>query len=310
MQHSRTMEMSHEGIVVRPCEPNELSAALGRLDQEFVSQKQRSLSLGRRFPNTISLENIGHIHVAVSGARMCGAYAVRMFDWIVYHHEWRGAMIGLVWVDPLQRGQGIGQQLMMRASQSLREQAVDFGVLWTGRPSLYERSGWISHDRGLLGEATKCRVAPCTRTVNRQDVTAVETTWLETIRSRFHPLRVRRTPLDYRTVPIPALQVSCFSAQHRDAGDGFALVGDVNGTGYFYEMAAPKVLWEVIWTAVAGHFDRLVVNGHLGDPFAQWLADGGQVEWQPQNKTMWLRVSRRSETVSTATWHIPYFDWI
>jgi hypothetical protein len=88
------------------------------------------------------------------------------------------------------------------------------------------------------------------------------------------------------------------------------LVGEHDRTGYFYEMVAPPSLWTSIWDAVIERFDRLYVNGSLGDPFTNWLVGNRQVVWRHQNKAMWLPVSERVNNNHISAWHIPYFDWI
>jgi predicted N-acetyltransferase YhbS len=297
-------------VVVRDCRPDELPTVAVRLDGEFVFGKQRSLSLRKRFPNALSPENLQQVRVAVSEEGLCGALAIRLFDWVAGENTWRGAMVGMVWVDPILRGRGIGRLLMTSAAQSLRDAGVDLGVLWTGTHAFYGRAGWFLCDRGLLGESVARPLPPPDGAVSCRDLACIEPAWLEQVRSRFLPQRVARRPLDYGTVPIPARKVFCFLARSNGDGEGFALVGDENGTGYFYEMAAPAVLWDVLWRAIAGRFGRLVVNGLLGDPLSQWLGDQGYVAWCPQSKAMWLRVSSRADDAPLDAWHIPYFDRI
>ncbi len=294
---------------IRQCEPDELPTIIDRLDQEFIFSKQRCLSLSKRFPNTLSVENIEHIRVAVSNGLLHGAHAIRIFDWVAEERTWRGAMVGMVWVDPHQRSKGVGTQLMLSAARLLHEKEVDFGVLWTGAKAFYERAGWFSSDRGLFGEAMKHPVLARSDSVSCRPLTSVDTAWIESLRAGSEPWRVVRSQSDYRTVPIPAIHVLCLSTQGDD-GEGFALVGEQDGTGYLYEMVAPPACWDTIWTAVAGRFERLFVNGRLGDTFTRWLSDRDCVSWQPQNKTMWLRVSGCVEGSLLNRWHIPYFDWI
>ncbi len=296
-------------LVVRQCEPEELAIVIRRLDQEFISSKARSVSLAKRFPNTLSAENLGQVRVVVSEKELCGAHAVRMFDWVVGEHTWRGAMIGMVWVDPSLRRQGIGRLLMTSATQFLRERDVDFGVLWTGAKEFYEPTGWFPFDRGLFGESLDLAMPPCSSAVSCQPLPRENAAWLESVRSRSEAPRVARGPLDYHAVPIPAHQVLCFSI-HGDDEEGFALVGEDGGRGYFYEIAAPPVLWEALWSAIAGRIDRISVNGWQDDPFSRWLTDQRYVVWHPRNKAMWLQLSDRSKEVSMADWNIPYFDSI
>jgi GNAT superfamily N-acetyltransferase len=297
-------------LQIRECKPNELPPVIERLDQEFVFGKLRSLSLSKRFPNTLFTDNIPNIRVAVLDGVICGALSIRMFDWVVEKHTWRGAMVGMVWVDSQHRGKGIGSNLLSSATRFLHETDVDFGVLWTGTPAFYERAGWFLSDCGLFGELANHPPSPCIDAVSCRPLVSVDGAWLERLRSNSLPMRVIRNALDYRTIPIPAVQVLCFSAQSKDSSEGFALVGEQDGIGYFYEMIAPPSLWGIIWTAVTERFGRLFVNGHSDDPFAQWLTESRLVLWRPQNKTMWFRVSGRIEGLCLDAWHIPYFDWI
>ena len=296
-------------IKIRECEPRELPGVIDRLDQEFIFNKQHSLSLGKRFPNTLSLENIKQIRVAVSDGIILGSISIRMFRWVAQKHTWHGAMVGMVYIDPQYRGKGIGSDLLSSAMELLHEKDTDFGVLWTGSPVFYERAGWILNDRGLFGKAINRFNSPRSNTVSCRPLVSADSARLNRIRSALLPIRVMRSSLDYSTVPIPAVQLFCFSAQN-DEGEGYALVGEQDGIGYFYEMTAPSSLWSMIWYAVTERFGQLFVNGSSGDPFAQWLSDEKLVLWQPHNKAMWFDVSGRIEGFSIKAWHIPYFDWI
>ena len=295
---------------IRGCRPKELPAIVRRLDQEFIYSKQRRLSLGKRFSNTLSVENIEQIRVAVSEGEVRGALAIRMFDWIVEESVWHGAMIGMVWVDSQHRGRGFGSSLLSSTTQFLRDKGVDFGVLWTGNPAFYERAGWRLNDRSLFGEAVSRHASAFIDTVSCQPLVSVDATRLERLRSTSLSMRVVRSALDYCTVPIPAAQVLCFFAEGNEGREGFALVGEQDGVGYFYEMIAGPSLWNAIWAAVTERFTRTLANGYSGDPFADWIAENRLVAWRPQHKTMWLRISGRIKDHSIDAWNIPYYDWI
>jgi len=297
-------------VEIRGCKATELTGLIEHLDHEFVRSKQRSLSLCKRFPNTLSLDNIEQIWVAVSGGVLCGSVSMRMFEWSAEEHSWRGAMVGMVWVDSKHRGRGIGSKLLSSVVELLHEREVDFGILWTGNPSFYERAGWVLHDRGLFGQAGKSSASQRLDIVSCWPLASGDVGWLERLRANSLPVRVVRNARDYRAIPIPAVQVLCFSVQSHDDGEGFALVGEQDGIGYFYEMVAPPSLWATIWIAVTKRFGQLLVNGQAGAPFAQWLAENGLVVWQPQNKAMWLRISARMGSPFLNGWHVPYFDWI
>jgi predicted N-acetyltransferase YhbS len=298
-------------IQVRECRPNELPTVIEQLDQEFIVSKKRSLSLSRRFPNTLSASNVKQIRVAVLDGVILGALSLRMFDWIANGRLWHGAMVGMVWVDSKHRGMGVGSALLSSAKQAMQEADVDFGVLWTGTPAFYERTGWFVSDQGLFGTTTTGPTSAFKdAVVSRVPVVSADSAWLERMRANALPTRVIRNSIDYCTIPIPAVDVLCFYVRRNSADEGFALTGEQDGIGYLYELIAPPSLWDPLRSAAAGYFKRLFVNGRAGDSFAQWLAKNKLVKWHPQNKAMWLRVSERLDERKIGTWHIPYYDWI
>ena len=180
-------------LQIRECEPKELPAVVERLDQEFVFSKQRSVSLSKRFPNTLSVDNIKQIRVAVSDEVILGALSIRMFEWVIKGQVWHGAMVGMVWVDSLHRGESIGSKLLASARQFLDEADVDFGVLWTEVPAFYERAGWFLSDRGLFGEAANRLSSSRIATVSWQPVVSVDAAWLEGLRASSLPMRLSGT---------------------------------------------------------------------------------------------------------------------
>jgi predicted N-acetyltransferase YhbS len=294
-------------MLIRKCGTSELASVIGHLDQEFVFGKHRRLSLARRFPNTLSADNLGHINVAVADGTICGTIATRLFTWTDGQSQWQGGMIGMVWVNPVFRERGIGQRLLTAAGDALKSDGIDFGVLWTGIPAYYARKGWYSSDRGLFGEKRSAPPGQHGAEVTCHPLAAEDVPALEAIGYRHFPDRVTRGTVDYQTIPIPAIVVHCFLIRKGEE-NGYALVGEEDGTGYLYEAAAESTLWEALWSAIAERFDRLYVNGRLGDGFSSWLAENKYVDFQPQNKTMWLRVSDRSANARLDTWHIPFFD--
>jgi GNAT superfamily N-acetyltransferase len=296
-------------LQIRECSRREFSPLIARIDQEFVFSKGRTVSLSRRFPHTLDPARLAQVRVALSDGKISGALAVRLFDWVAGDCAWRGAMVGMVWVDPLQRRKGIGSALLSATTEYLEEKKVDVGVLWTGSPTIYERAGWFVHDVGLFGESLAPYPVMGAADVKCRLLDAADTDRYEALRAHLLPMRVPRTVSDYRTVPIPAEHVWSFSHTGR-TGAGFALVGELNGTGFFYEMVAPPELWMDFWGATTQRFDRLLVNGSMMDPTSLWLGENRLVAWQPQHKTMWRRLSSRFAKVSIDCWHIPYFDWI
>lgn len=297
-------------IHIRCVTLQELPAVIDQLDKEFIFNKNRSLSLSVRFPHALSSENIDHILVAATEDAICGTLVIREFEWAVDKYVWPGALIGMVWVDPQHRGRGIGSKLLRSAKELLCEENVMFGVLWTGTPAFYERAGWFLNDRSLFGEAAFHPSSPHVTGVLCRPLTLEDAGALERLRSGTLRMRVLRSGINYRVVPMPAVEVLCFSVIGKSGIDGFALVGEQDGIGYLYELIGPPSVWNILWSAVAARFDSLFVNGHSDDPFSLWLAENKLVVWRPQEKAMWLRVSACLEESSINTWHIPYFDWI
>jgi len=293
-------------ISVRPCEPSELPFVIESIDREFIFSKGRLLSLSRRFPNVISRRNIEQIHVAIFNRSICGALAIRIFDFAAEQRVYRGAMIGMVWVDPKYRGKGIGKKLMLAAERFLKEKCLDFGVLWTGTPAFYEQAGWVLNDISLFGEASGCLN---TGSVVGRSLASEDVAHLERVRSTWELQRVIRRPSDYQIIPLPAVEVNCFWASGKGR-EGYALAGEADGDGFLYEMVAPPGLWDILWSGLTGRFKRLFINGRAGDPFTQWLADRNYATLQSQNKTMWLRISQLAAAAPLDGWYIPYFDRI
>jgi predicted N-acetyltransferase YhbS len=298
-------------LEIRHCEPDELATVIERLDQEFIFGKRRSLSMRDRFCNALSMQNIEHIRVATLDGKISGILVISTFDWFAEGTIWHGARIGMVWVDPRLRNQGIGTKLIVAASEFLQEKKnVDFGVLWTGAPAFYRRGGWILSDQSLFGEMLSHSVPRDQYTVACGPLCHADVSWLEDLRTRFESQRVLRSESGYETIPIPSARVLCLSVRGSADCEGFALVGEAEEGGYFYEMVAPPILWDLIWGATSGRFERLFVNGRVGAPFATWLAEHNYVSWQTQSKTMWLCVSDKLSPSIFSTWHIPYFDRI
>ncbi len=296
-------------IRIRPCAPSDLPAVIAAVDREFIFDKGRSLSMARRYPNVLSLDNLGHILVAGSRRSICGALGIRTFDYADGPRVWRGAMIGMVWVDPRCRGKGLGRALMAEAERVLKEESLDFGVLWTGIPGFYEPGGWSPKDPSLFGEALAGSPAPGAAPAVPMPLSPEDAVRLERARACLESRRVIRKPADYRVIPTPAVEVLCFWASGTGA-EGYALAGEADGEGYLYEMVAPPELWDGLWSGLMGRFKRLWVNGRAGDPFSRWIADKGFALLRPQSKTMWHRLSRVASPAPWETWHIPYFDRI
>jgi GNAT superfamily N-acetyltransferase len=297
-------------VSIRSCRDDELDAVVRCLDYEFILSRERVISLQRRFPKALSRENRSNVYIATAQNDLCGAYVLKLFDWISEGKVWKGAMIGMVWVSPRYRGRGIGRQLLASIEEVLHRKRVDFGVLWTASHSFYEKGGWVASDLGLFGEAKGSKRLVKQESIICNCIASSQNRDLEEIRKTMCAQRIVRSTIDYASVPVPADRVLVFRSTKENASTGFALVGENSSSGYLYELTAPYNLWDSFWQEISNRYKKLLVNGMQGTPFAFWLSQNNQILWTQQNKTMWLRVSRRSKSAPIKDWHIPYFDWI
>ncbi len=290
------------------CSPAELPALVSLVDDEFVHGRGRQASLGRRYPGLLSENNLDNLYLARSGSEPCGTVAVKRFRWLAGGGEWQGAMVGLVCTASNYRNQGVASQLLASITARLHETETDFAVLWTTIPEFYERLGWRLRDHGLFGEDGQ-QSGRSTQLGPVDDRLEVDRfAWLEDVRCRWLSQRVCREPIDYLSIPIPALTVRCFTVP--EIGEGYALVGDMNTTGYVYELVGDPATFGAIWSKLKCHYQTIYTNDRRGSPSERWLQRETSIKWQPQLHTMWLRLSRPMADVCIDDWHISYFDRI
>ena len=194
-------------IAIRAATPADLAQLLPLLDEEFVFAKGRRLSLAQRFPTRFAAERRAQqLLLAVDGQQIAAALAIRRFDWRDGEEIFSGAMIGAVYTRPPYRGQGLASRLLQEAAQRLRQEGVDFAVLWTDQPAFYARLGWQSADCGLLGSLKLAPSAPALPAgVHALPLSSAQAQ-VEALRRSCLPALTLRTPGDYRQLPLPADQ--------------------------------------------------------------------------------------------------------
>lgn len=301
---------------IRACRAEELAPLISLLDAEFIFAKERSISLLQRFPGVFSVANLGNLLVCKEGERVVSALAIRKFKWHEGADHYDGAMIGTVYTHPARRGQGHASHLLAMAAERLRDQGVDFCVLWAGQASFYKRLGWASADSSVLGTATLSACAapadptePANDAITRMPLEEMPSAQLEALRTRSQTPWIQRPPGDFRNVPIPA-ECAEIAWRNPPGASAYALFGRCGETTFLYELAGDAACFSSLWQSVCRGARRVVINDRLNSPSHRWLATHTSIAWQEQALTLWLPLSGRIDVARLAQWHIPYFDRI
>lgn len=294
---------------VRPCLPENLEQLITLLDEEFVFSKGRMISLRQRFPTVFCRNNLHNIIICTDSDEIVSALAMRQFDWREGSEIFRGAMIGMVYTHPARRGEGLASRLMATAVLRLREDNVDFGVLWTGQSSFYTRLGWVATDCSVLGELKPDELTPePSGKVTRLPAEAI-TQRLEEIRHNCLSATSLRHSDDYRQLPIPAESVNVLWCEDRGKA-AYALSGSCGETGFLYELVGDVACFPSLWKEICCCYQRIFINDQADSLSCRWLTDHTVISWKNKNLAMWLPLSERLNMLRLGQWHIPYFDRI
>ena len=284
------------------CTVAEWPALLAALDQTFVTERGRSGSLARRFPDALGQPPLADLRVVREAGVIVSCCAARRFDWQSPEGLWRGAMIGMVWTRPEARGRGLAAQVLDFTLQALDADGVDFAVLWSSLPRYYERLGWQRHDRGVLG------ISAGTAAAATPAEAPPDPTTLERLRAAHEPLRVRRTSGAWQSVPLPATRTRLLADEK--GGAGYALLGEHDDTRYVYEVVGETACFPALWAKITAGAGRVYVNESLGSPFHRWLVTHTATQFSAQALAHWWPLSHRARTGPWRGWHIPWFDRI
>ncbi|HEY5291313.1 MAG TPA: GNAT family N-acetyltransferase, partial [Burkholderiales bacterium] len=205
--------------------PAELPALVGLLDEEFIFSKGRNVSLARRLPAVLHAGNCPNILLACRDGEIAASIVIKRFDWITPERNWRGAMIGMVYTRPTERGRGLASQLLRAAEQGLRAEGTAFAVLWTAQPDFYRRLGWTSSDCGVFGTFASSggTAAGCT---------PAEPGAVDALRLLSPGVHAPRDCASYRTLPLPAEQLQLLASP---GGGAYAIYGVQADRAYVYE---------------------------------------------------------------------------
>jgi predicted N-acetyltransferase YhbS len=285
---------------IRPCTPAELPALIGLLDAEFIVSRGRSVSLAQRFPAVLHADNCTNILLACRGGDIAAAIVIKPFDWIAAERSWRGAMIGMVYTRPSERGQGLASQLLRAAAQRLRADRLDFAVLWTAQPDFYRRLGWMSSDCGVLGRfaSNGGTSAGCLR---------VGAGAVEALRLLDAIAYTPRGETNYRTLPLPAERLEVRASP---CGAAYAIYGVTADRAYVYEFAGAPSGYAALWQEICALVRTIYVNERRGSAAEQWLMAHTDTAWRGQALAMWLPLAEPACSRHWAGWHVPFLDRI
>lgn len=280
--------------------PAELPVLVGLLDAEFIFSKGRRLSLARRLPTALHGDNCPNILLACRGDEIAAGIVIKRFDWITAERGWRGAMIGMVYTRPAERGQGLASQLLRAAEQCLRADGTAFAVLWTTQPEFYRRLGWSSADCGVFGTFTS--VGGSAAGCNPADAGAIET-----LRLRSPCAHMPRSAASYRTLPPPAERMEQLVSPD---GESYAIYGMHADRVYVYEFGGAASGYAALWQDIYAAQRIVYINERRGSAAQQWLANMPGIGWRDQALAMWLPLAEPACARHWAQWYVPLLDRI
>jgi len=294
---------------IRACQPDELDGLVSLLDEEFIFGKKRTISLKKRFPTVFCRNNLDNLLLCTQEKRIISALAIKHFIWRESDKNLHGVMLGSVYTHPDWRGKGWASRLLEEAVKRLRNDGVDFGVLWTEQHDFYKRLGWTLADCSVLGEVvsgeqTSFNVGGVTRFSVENEAHR-----LDLIRSNSLGATLLRGAGEYCNLPIPSEHLEVLLMENQQ-GAAYALLGRCGTVAFLYEMIGDVACFPSLWSEACRGHQKVYINDHRESFSSCWFADNVDVRWKDKNLAMWMPLSEKVSVSLIGNWHIPYFDRI
>ena len=244
--------------------------------------------------------NCPNILLACRGDYVAGAIVIKRFDWITVERSWRGAMIGMVYTRPEERGRGLASQLLRAAEQRLRGDGAAFAVLWTAQPAFYARLGWKSADCGVYGTCVSAGGAAA-------GCAAADASSVDAMRLRNATIYTPRGHAGYATLPPPSEQLHLLASPN---GAAYAAYGTQADRAYVYEFGGEPAEYAALWQDISAMPGTIYINEHRGSTAEPWLATIPGIVWRDKALAMWLPLAEPPGERDFARWYIPFLDRI
>ncbi len=298
---------------IEKCRAGDLPEVIKIVDKEFIIDKKKSISLAKRFPKLLSLDNLENIYVVKIAEKIVATTLVKLFSYHQQKNTWQGAMLGEVCTLPNFRGKGIGKFLLEKVCHNLQAKSIDFGVLWTKIPEFYSKFGWQIFDKSLFTQ-----IQGLANNTNQAELKASyelkisDYELVEGIRRRHLDYKVIRNKNDYQRIPLPVETVLLFTANQEERPLAYALVGQSANAAYLYELCGETIFYEKLWQQILTSFTTVYINDQEDSNSAKWFNQKITPNWEFQTQTMALDISGEisKQKINLRDLHIAYFDRI
>jgi GNAT superfamily N-acetyltransferase len=210
------------------------------------------VSLRDAFPAVLSPANHRHHFEAAIGGRRVSAATAWVRPWITSSGRIVVACVGNFSTAPAHRGQGLSGRLQSFVLDALRDQGVDWAVLWTDRPALYVRRGFQALGHEVHGDLTSvewpaCAPGDTVRAAGPADAPAMLALYEQ------HPLRAERQVEDFELHLWPSTSKSWVLERDERIVAYAALGKGADFPGYVHEFGGAPNDVHVLWGEAVAH---------------------------------------------------------